>query len=254
MARIAAVVYGYLCYLIFLLTFLYAVGFVGNFVVPKSIDSGNPIGWLPALIINAILLGIFAVQHSVMARQGFKRWWSRFVSQPVERSTYVLLSSAALIVLYVFWQPMPALVWSVENELVAALLWILFAFGWFMVLIGTMLFDHFELFGLRQVHAYYSGTQSPASQFKTPFLYRWVRHPMMLGFLLAFWATPAMSVGHLLFAVATTAYILLAVLALEERDLVAAFGDEYRDYQRRVPGFLPIPKRANASKDRIKPA
>ena len=237
--RPLAIAYGALCYAVFLATFLYAVGFVMGLVVPKHIDSGPAAPFATALAIDLALLGLFAVQHSGMARPGFKRWWTRFVPAPVERSTYVLLSSVALIVLFRFWQPLPQPLWHVDGDAARVALHGVSALGWLLVLTGTFLINHFELFGLRQVWRLGQGHPSRDEPFVVRAAYRVVRHPIMLGFLIAFWATPTMSVGHLLFALATTAYIVIAVKFLEERDLVATFGDTYRDYQRQVPMLLP---------------
>lgn len=242
MGRLLAFVYGAVSYLIFFITFLYAIGFVGNLVVPKSIDSGERVSFSHALIVNVVLLGIFGLQHSVMARPGFKRWWTRFVPKPIERSTYVLLASLALILLFALWHPMRDVIWSVENTIAVYILWFIFFLGWATVLLGTFLINHFDLFGLRQVYLYNRRKEYTELGFGTPFLYKLVRHPIMLGFIMAFWATPVMTMGHLLFAVVTTVYILVAI-QLEERDIVSVHGEAYEQYRKEVSMLLPIPKR-----------
>ena len=244
MRRVLSFLYGVLAYALFFGTFCYAIGFVGNLVVPKSVDSGpaGPLG--TGLLVNVGLLTLFAVQHSGMARPGFKRWWTRIVPEPIERSTYVLLASSTLILLFALWRPIPTVVWAARSPLGVAVLWGLFGLGWTIVLLSTFMIGHFELFGLRQVWLHLRERTRPPDQFRTPVLYRFVRHPIMLGFLIAFWATPTMTAGHLLFAIATTGYILIAV-QLEERDLVAAHGERYRRYRREVPAFLPLGRRAS---------
>lgn len=229
--------YGIAVYAFFLATFVYAIGFVGNVAVPRSIDSGASAPLAEALIVNLLLLGLFAVQHSVMARRGFKRWWTRIVPERLERSTYVLAATAALALLLWQWRPIAEpVIWSVQDRAGALLLQAVFWLGWATLLASTFMIDHFELFGLRQA----LGAQR-APQFRTPGLYRYVRHPIYLGFLLAFWATPHMSAGHLLFAAATTGYILIGIW-FEERDLVAQFGERYRSYRRQVGMLLPRPR------------
>ena len=240
--RIAFFVYGTLSYLIFLGTFLYAIGFIGNFGVPTTLD-GVPSGPLGiAVAIDVGLLGLFAMQHSVMARKWFKDWWTRIVPKPLERSTYVLFSSLALILLFWQWRPLGGVVWSIEDPLAQFILRGLFAFGWGLVLVSTFLINHFDLFGLRQAWLYLLDRPYTALRFGTPGPYRLVRHPLYVGWLFAFWSTPTMTLAHLLFSVATTAYILIAI-QLEERDLVREHGDSYQDYRRSVPMLIPFSRR-----------
>jgi methanethiol S-methyltransferase len=238
MRRIAAFLYGLTSYVVFFGTFLYAMGFVGNIIVPKSIDSTpeSPLG--QALLINLGLLSLFALQHSIMARPAFKRWWTRFVPQPVERSTYVLFAGLALLLLFWQWQPMGGTIWQVDSAIGQGILFALCAFGWLLVLVATFLINHFDLFGLRQVYLYLRGREYTQLTFGTPGPYRYVRHPLYVGFLLAFWATPTMTVAHAVFALLTTAYILVAI-QLEERDLLTAHGKNYAAYRQRVPMLIP---------------
>jgi len=241
--RILAFLYGALSYVVFFVTFLYAIGFVGNLVVPRSIDTGRTAGSLTrALIANIILLSIFAIQHSVMARPWFKRRWTKIVPEPIERSTFVLFSSLALIFLYWQWRAIPDIViWDVTNQIGSAVLWAFFFLGWGIVLLSTFMINHFDLFGLRQVDMYRRGEEYTDLGFRTPFFYKFVRHPIMLGFIIAFWATPRMTAGHLLFAAVTTAYILVAI-QFEERDIVNAHGASYENYRKQVSMIVPIPK------------
>lgn len=237
MSRILALLYGVLAYVVFLASFLYAVAWLGNFAVPKTIDSGPAAPLGEALLINLALLSAFALQHSIMARPAFKRWWARFVAPPIERATFVLAASLLLFAICLGWRPLPDAVWQVEGAAALALQ-ALFWTGWGIVLAATFMISHFELFGLRQVWLHARGRRYTAPRYVERFLYRFVRHPIMLGFLIAFWATPAMSVGHLLFAVVTTLYILVA-LQLEERDLVREHGAAYEAYRERVPMLVP---------------
>lgn len=238
MGRLIAAVYGVASYAVFLVSFLYAIGFVANFGAPKGIDSGTPGPEMEAVLVNMLLMGLFAVQHSVMARPEFKAWWTRIVPPSIERSTYVLLSSLALLLLYVYWQPIPSLVWSVEGTGATAL-WAICALGWAVVLLSTLMIGHFELFGLQQVYQNLRNLKPSDPALITPGFYGLVRHPIMTGFIIAFWATPQMSWGHLLFAAVTTVYIILA-LQFEERDLIGIFGDRYREYSAKVPMLVPF--------------
>ncbi len=236
--RISFLLYGVVSYAIFLVTFSYAAGFVGNILVPKSIDSGpqGPLGM--ALLVNAGLLLVFALQHSIMARQGFKRLWTKIVPQPIERSTYTLFSSLALILLFTQWQPMGGVIWEVQNQVGQLVLHSVFALGILIVLLATFLINHFDLFGLRQVWLYLRGRAYTKLEFETPFLYKYVRHPLYVGFILFMWATPTMTVAHLVFAFATTAYILIAI-QFEEKDLVDIHGSDYTNYREQVPMIVP---------------
>ncbi len=245
MGKLLAFIYGILTYLVFLVAVLYAIGFMGNMVVPKSIDSGAMSGFSESLIVNLVLLGLFAVQHTVMARPAFKKWWTQFVPVHMERSTYVLVSSLLLFLIFWQWRPMTGVIWSVQQPAVSALLWGLFWLGWATVLFSTYMINHFDLFGLRQVWLHLRDKEYRHVEFQTAGLYKHLRHPIMLGFIIAFWATPQMTAGHLLFAAATTAYILIGV-QFEEHDLVHYLGKDYEDYRRRVPMLVPFTKKRGA--------
>ncbi|MBR0690356.1 isoprenylcysteine carboxylmethyltransferase family protein [Bradyrhizobium manausense] len=236
--KFIAFLYGIAAYLVFFVTILYAIGFVMGLVVPKTIDTGTDTPTAEAVIINLLLMTLFAVQHSVMARQRFKAWWTQFVPKPVERSTYVLFASLSLLLLFWQWRPLRTVIWDVANpDLAVTLITLSFA-GWVLVFTSTFIINHFELFGLHQVTNHLVGKQATASRFKTPLLYKFVRHPIYLGFIIAFWAAPIMTAGHLLFAAVTTAYIFVGI-ALEEHDLVDLFGDDYRQYKQRVSMLIP---------------
>jgi methanethiol S-methyltransferase len=238
LGRFFAFLYGVASYAIFFVTFLYAVGFVTRLGVPKTIDDGPAPAMTEALLVNLLLMSAFAIQHSVMARQGFKQWWTQFIPKAIERSTYVLFASLCLALLLWQWRPMPSVVWRIESPDLAAAVTGLSLMGWLIVLTSTFLINHFELFGLHQVANNLAGKTMPAPRFRTPLFYKFVRHPIYMGFIIAFWAAPTMTVGHLLFAAVTTAYIFVGIL-LEERDLLDLFGDDYRSYRERVSMLVP---------------
>jgi protein-S-isoprenylcysteine O-methyltransferase Ste14 len=253
MNRTVAFVYGTVCYILFLATFLYAIAFVGNIGIARTIDGDPLVPFGHALLINVALLGIFAVQHSGMARQGFKRWWTGVLPKPVERSTYVLFTNLALLLLFHQWEPMGGVIWDIKNPVGQGVMYSLFAFGWLLALYTTFLINHFDLFGLRQVWLYFRGKEYTPLGFKTPRVYQYVRHPLYVGFLFGFWATPTMTAAHLVFAIATTAYILIAI-QLEERDLVEIHGQTYADYRQRVPMLVPGMKKKPVHSANIRPA
>jgi protein-S-isoprenylcysteine O-methyltransferase Ste14 len=243
MGRIIALLYGIASYVAFFVTILYAIGFVSGLVVPKTIDSGTVVPMAEALIVNLLLMSVFAIQHSVMARKQFKEWWTQFVPKSVERSTFVLFSSLALVLLFWQWRPMPDVVWQIADPQIAMAITGLSLVGWLIVFTSTFLINHFELFGLHQVANNLGGRPMPTPRFRTPLYYKFVRHPIYLGFIIAFWVAPTMTAGHMLFAAVTTAYILVGIL-LEERDLIDLFGDDYRRYRDRVSMLVPWRKSA----------
>lgn len=262
--RILVLAYGVVCYVLFLGSFLYAIGFVGDWIVPKTVDRGQPDNFVAKfvsesewakkwfdtplskavapLLVDVLLLSLFAIQHSGMARLAFKRWWTSIVPEPIERSTYVLLTSVVLFILYWQWQPISETLWEIQSPIVSNVINAIAGVGWLLVLLSTFLINHFSLFGLQQTYYYFSGRELPDAKFHTPLFYRYVRHPLMLGFLIGFWATPKMTLGHLLFSVMTTGYILMAI-QLEERDLVRFHGEEYERYRAQTSMILPIPGR-----------
>ena len=241
--RFVAFLYGVAAYAVFFASFLYAIGFVSGLVVPKTIDTGPVVPITEALIVNILLMSLFAVQHSVMARKQFKEWWTQYVPKSVERSTYVLFASLALVLLFWQWRPIPTVVWQVADPQIAMAIISLSFVGWLIVLTSTFLINHFELFGLHQVTNNLTGRPMPQQHFRTPLFYKLVRHPIYLGFIIAFWLSPTMTVGHLLFASVTTAYIVVGAL-LEEHDLIEMFGDDYRRYRQRVSMLVPWRKSA----------
>lgn len=242
MKRVLVFLFGVISYAVFFFAFLYAIGFTGNVLVPKSIDTPSDATILQAFITNLVLLSIFAVQHTVMARPGFKKWWTKIVGPAMERSIFVLLASLALLLMYWQWQSISAIVWHVENPVIAGIIKGFFALGWLIVLLSTFMVNHFHLFGLKQVIDNLKNKPQAELTFTKRYLYKFVRHPIMLGFLIAFWATPTMTLGHLLFAVVTTLYIFIAVKFFEERDLRAQLGEAYANYQKEVPMFIPFTK------------
>ncbi len=243
MKKSIILLYGILAYFVFLIAFLYAIGFVGNIIVPKSIDSGTETTLFSSILINVVLLSVFALQHSIMARPAFKKWFTAIISPAMERSTYILLSSLALMLIYWQWQPITIVVWETDSKIAINILTGIFFLGWLIVLLSTFMINHFELFGLAQIIDNLKNKQTPNPKFQTNYLYKIVRHPIMLGFIIAFWATPKMTVGHLLFTIVTSIYILIAVKYLEEKDLKKFIGDKYEAYQNEVPMIIPFTKR-----------
>lgn len=244
MKKIIFSVYSVFCYIVFFITFLYLIGFVENIFVPKSVDSSTTATDLPVLIVsllNLFLICLFGIQHSVMARQSFKEKWKKIIPVPIERSTYVLFASSVLILLYFFWQPITFVIWDFSATILGYILFTISFLGWGMVLLSTFLINHFHLFGLYQVYQYITGSQNKSLHFTTPFLYKIVRHPLYLGFLIAFWAAPVMTVGHLFFAFGMTVYILIGIYH-EEKDLTNAHGESYKQYVKQTPKINPFKK------------
>jgi protein-S-isoprenylcysteine O-methyltransferase Ste14 len=240
MKKVATLLFGIIAYVVFLAAFLYAIGFTGDMVVPKTINTGTSTNFINALITDLTLLSLFAIQHSVMARPGFNKWWIPIVGPAIERSIYVLLASLILILLYWKWQPIEGVVWQIENMVVKTILYSLFGIGWLIVLLSTFMINHFELFGLKQVYENLKSIEPRPVAFKLSLFYSIVRHPIMLGFIIAFWSTPNMTMSHFVFAATTTVYILIAITYLEEKDLVKVHGAQYKEYQSKVPKIIPF--------------
>ena len=248
MQKTTIFLYGVISYFLFFIAFLYSVGFVGNLIVPKNIDSGSETGLLEAIVVNLLLLSLFAIQHSVMARPAFKKWWTTIINPAAERSTFVLLTSLILLLIFWQWRPMTGIVWEAQNETLALAIQSIFWLGWLIVFLSTFMINHFHLFGLDQVFNNFRNKPPTGLKFKESFFYKFVRHPIMTGFIIAFWATPVMTAGHLLFAAVTTLYILIAVKHFEEKDLVNEIGEAYVSYQKRVPMLFPFTKFGKSKK------
>lgn len=246
MKKFLFLLYGVIAYFAFFGTILYAIGFVGNFIVPKTIDGEPQVPMLNAILINGSLLLLFALQHSIMARPAFKRWFTKIIPEPLERSTFVLLASLCLMLMMWQWQPMGGLLWSTNNSVVKTILLVTYLLGWGIVFISTFLINHFDLFGLRQVWLHFNGKPYTQLVFRLPLFYKHVRHPLYFGFLLAFWSTPVMTAAHFFFALLTTGYILVAI-QLEEKDLIKTFGEKYKDYKQKAPMIIPFTKKKTAS-------
>ncbi|MGK7921161.1 MAG: methanethiol S-methyltransferase [Trichodesmium sp.] len=241
MSRILAFIYGLTCYIIFFITFIYAIGFIGNLIVPKTLDSDLNASLIESILIDVLLIAVFAIQHSLMARQSFKEWWKKIIPNSIERSTYVLMSSLALLLLFGQWHGLGGIIWNIQNPIISNIIYGIFALGWLIALLSTFMINHFDLFGLRQVYLYLRGQEYKYLGFRTPGFYKYVRHPIMLGFVIAFWATPIMTISHLIFALALTIYMLVGI-KLEEADMISIYGNLYQEYQAQVSMLIPLPK------------
>ena len=241
MSRILAFIYGLICYLIFFATFIYTIGFVGNLIVPKTLDSDLNGTLIQGILIDILLIGVFAIQHSLMARPSFKEWWKKIIPNSIERSTYVLMSSLALLLLFWQWRSLGGIIWNIQNPIISNIIYGIFALGWLIALLSKFMINHFDLFGLRQVYLYLRGQEYEYLGFRTPGFYKYVRHPIMLGFVIAFWATPIMTVSHLIFALGLTIYMLVGI-KLEETDMISIYGNLYQEYRQQVSMLIPLPK------------
>ncbi|NES92282.1 MULTISPECIES: methanethiol S-methyltransferase [Okeania] len=241
MSRILAFIYGVVCYLISMITILYSIGFVGNLIVPKTLDSDFDGSLINGILIDILLLGLFAIQHSLMARQSFKKWWTKIIPHPIERSTYVLMASLALLLLFWQWHSLGGIIWNIQSPIASNIIYGIFALGWLIVLISTFMINHFDLFGLRQVYLYLRSQEYEYLGFRTPGFYKYVRHPIMLGFVIVFWATPTMTFSHFIFALGTTIYTLVGI-KLEEVDMISIYGDLYQEYRQQVSMLIPMPR------------
>ncbi len=241
MSRILAFIYGLVCYLIALIALLYNIGFVGNLIVPKTLDSNLDGSLVKGLLIDILLIGLFAIQHSLMARQSFKKWWTKIIPEPIERSTYVLMSSLALLLLFWQWHSLGGILWNIQNPIISNIIYAIYALGWLIVFLSTFMINHFDLFGLRQVYLYWLGQEYEDLEFRTLGFYKYIRHPIMLGIIISFWATPLMTVSHLVFAMGTTIYVLIGI-KLEEEDMISIYGNLYQEYRQQVSMLIPVPR------------